>query len=984
MDEILRIARKEFSGFFASPAAFLFLGAFLAVTLFIFFWVETFFARNLADARPLFQWMPVLLIFLVSALSMRAWSEERRSGTLESLLTVPVHPLHLIFGKFVAGLALVALALLLTLPLPVIFSFLGPMDWGPILCGYVATLFLAAAYVSIGLYMSARTDNPIVALTLTTVVCGIFYMLGSPTLTTLFGRTVGGFLSLVGTGARFESITRGVLDFRDLYYYLSIVGLFLTLNLYSLEKFRWAGNPTSARHRQWKRLTLLVVCNFLAANLWLQSVNWMRADITEGNLYSLSSTTKQTLTTLQEPLLIRGYFSAKTHPLLSPLVPQIRDLLEEYAVAGGGEVHVAFVDPQQDPELEEEAATKYGIRPVPFQMASRHQTSVVNSYFDLLIAYGDQFETLGYQDLIEIKSLGEGSLDVLLNNPEYAITQSIRKVLTAYQSSGDPFETLTRPVVFKGYLSPMDQLPKGLDSVRSDLEEIVAAFEKSSDGRFRAQFLDPDAEGGALKKMLKETYGFRPQVTSLFDPKPFWFYMVLEEGGAGVPIPLPEDFSKEAMERAIEAGIKRLAPGFLKTVFLVTPESAPGTQGKQYRRLQEMLSETVRVKSTNMKTGQVPTDADLLMVMAPSELDEKQLFAIDQFLMQGGTVVMMTAPFDVDLRHYLEAKKHTSGLQPWLEHVGVTLEPSMVLDPRNASLPLPVKRYIGPVAVREIQMLPYPYFPDVRGDGLDDESPITSDLNQLTLNWASPIQVDTEKNKGRKVVRLLTSTQDSWTSPSTNVVPDYAQHELLGFVPPQTRAPSLLAVVLEGRFDSFFKDRSSPLLAKKPETPPTPEGGTPPGGAEAAASPDLSGLMSELTGSTPESAATETPQPALTVSSVIDHSPGSARLVVLASNTFASDDVLDLASQGLGAVYDKPIEFLQNIVDWSLEDQSLMGIRSRARFARTLLPMSRAEQTVVEYVNYGLVMLGLLGVWIWRRRVRQSTEARHKALLAEV
>jgi ABC-2 type transport system permease protein len=251
MAEMLRIARKEFGGFFASPAAFLFLGAFLAVTLFVFFWVETFFARNIADVRPLFQWMPVLLIFLVAALTMRAWSEERRAGTLETLLTSPVRPVQLVLGKFLAGLALVGVALVLTLPLPVTVALLGPLDWGPVIGGYVAALFLAAAYVAIGLYMSARTDNPIVALILTVVVCGLFYLLGSPMLTTLFGHRIGEVLALLGSGSRFNSITRGVLDLRDLYYYLSIVGVFLALNLFSLERLRWAGNPTTRRHRQW-------------------------------------------------------------------------------------------------------------------------------------------------------------------------------------------------------------------------------------------------------------------------------------------------------------------------------------------------------------------------------------------------------------------------------------------------------------------------------------------------------------------------------------------------------------------------------------------------------------------------------------------------------------------------------------------------------------------------------------------------------------
>src|SRR5689334_16770066 len=118
MPNVLRIARKELAAFFSSPAAFIFLGVFLAAVLFIFFWVDRFFARNIADVRPLFEWMPILLIFLVSAMTMRMWSEERRSGTLEFLMTAPVEPFQLVLGKFLSCLALVGIALALTLPLP--------------------------------------------------------------------------------------------------------------------------------------------------------------------------------------------------------------------------------------------------------------------------------------------------------------------------------------------------------------------------------------------------------------------------------------------------------------------------------------------------------------------------------------------------------------------------------------------------------------------------------------------------------------------------------------------------------------------------------------------------------------------------------------------------------------------------------------------------------------------------------------------------
>ena len=171
MGEINRVARRELAAFFGSPVAYIFIGAFLAVCLFVFFWVDAFFSRNIADARPLFEWMPILLIFLCAALSMRLWSEERRAGTLESLMTLPVATYKLVLGKFLAALGLVSVALALTLPLPITVSLLGPLDWGPVLGAYLATLLLAAAYLSIGLFVSARTDNPIVALIGTTLLC---------------------------------------------------------------------------------------------------------------------------------------------------------------------------------------------------------------------------------------------------------------------------------------------------------------------------------------------------------------------------------------------------------------------------------------------------------------------------------------------------------------------------------------------------------------------------------------------------------------------------------------------------------------------------------------------------------------------------------------------------------------------------------------------------------------------------------------------
>ena len=195
MTTILRIAKKEFGAFFSSPIAFIFIGVFLAATLFIFFWVEKFFATNIAEIRPLFSWMPILMIFLTAAVTMRLWAEERRAGTLEFLLTSPVSPCDLVLGKFFACLWLVGVSLILTLPLPVTVSFLGPLDWGPVLGGYVATMFLAAAYIAIGLFVSVKSDNQIVSLITSSLICFLFYLIGSDMLIGFSATAVPNFCS---------------------------------------------------------------------------------------------------------------------------------------------------------------------------------------------------------------------------------------------------------------------------------------------------------------------------------------------------------------------------------------------------------------------------------------------------------------------------------------------------------------------------------------------------------------------------------------------------------------------------------------------------------------------------------------------------------------------------------------------------------------------------------------------------------------------
>ncbi|HEB69758.1 MAG TPA: ABC transporter permease [Desulfobulbus sp.] len=964
MNTLMRIARKEFNGFFSSPVAYIFFAAFLGVTLFIFFWLETFFARNIADVRPLFDWMPALLIFLSAALTMRAWAEERRTGTLEFLLTSPVRPVTLVLGKFIAYLGLVAVALLLTLPLPITVSILGPLDWGPVGAGYLATFFLAAAYLAIGLFISVRSENQIISLIGTVLACALLYLPGSETLTSLVGNRAAEILSLFGSGSRFESITRGVIDLRDLYFYCSVCIVFLSLNVYGLERIRWAGNRGKGSHRHWNLLIVLLIANALAANFWLAPINTLRFDVTRDKLYSISPATRQYLRQLKEPLLIRGYFSAQTHPLLAPLVPRLRDLLKEYQVAGAGKVRVEFIDPLKNPELEQEAGQKYGIRPVPFETSSKYQSSVTNSYFDILVKYGDQFETLGFRDLIEVKAKGvERDLEVELRNPEYDITRAIKKVLYSYRGSGNLFAGIKGPVTITGYLSPDNRLPEQLVGLKKDLTALAKKLKQSSQGRVTLKIVDPDRDGGKVAREITRDYGFRPMALSLLDTRTFWFYITMKNDNRVIQVPLPQDFSADGLQHAVNAALKRFSRGFLKTVALYTPPSTPPmpqygipARGKHFELLRQVIGQDYTVLNTDLKDGRVPDEADFLLLAAPESLNKKQVFAVDQFLMQGGTVAIATAPFDVSLQGQLAASKHQSGLEDWLASLGLTLDKAMILDEQNSAFPVPMERQVGMFKVRETKLINYPYFLDIRRSGMTDVDGLLSGIQQLTMNWASPIGVDKEKNSRRRVVQLLHSSPRSWTSDSLKIQPDFERFGNTGFKVGEPLGPKTVGVMVEGKFTSWFTGKPSPLLAEKKETSGEPKDKTVQKGAKEK-------------------------KDALVVGRVLEHSPESARILLFASNTFLTDTSISILSSVLRTGYEAPVQLMSNCVDWSLEDRGLLAIRGRSQFARTLMPMEEKTRMFWEYLNYGLAMAGLFLIWIIQTGVRKRSLVRYRQIL---
>jgi len=237
MSAVWTIAKKELRSYFNSPLAYIFITVFLVVISWLFF--QSYFLIGQANMRTYFAYVPWIFLFLVPAITMRLWAEEKKLGTVELLLTLPVKDEHIVLGKYLGSVLFLGITLLLSFMIPVIVLWTGPADVGVIITSYIGALFLGGAYIALGIWISAFTDNQIIAFILAIVACFAFFIIGEVFVTQRLPQFIAGIFQFLGLGSHFQSISRGVLDSRDIIFYLSFIGFFLFLNVRQIASRRF-------------------------------------------------------------------------------------------------------------------------------------------------------------------------------------------------------------------------------------------------------------------------------------------------------------------------------------------------------------------------------------------------------------------------------------------------------------------------------------------------------------------------------------------------------------------------------------------------------------------------------------------------------------------------------------------------------------------------------------------------------------------------
>ena len=567
---LLALAKKDIKGYFDQPAAYILIVPFVAVLSYVYF-SQALLASE-ASLRHLFTVefeiqnpsLPWLLALFVPAATMRLLAEENRDGTLELLLTHPIRGWIVLLSKFLAGFVFVAFAILATIGIPIAVNTAGNLDLGAAIGQYVSSLFLAAAFVSIGLFTSSLTRNQIVAFILGLLVTMLLMVMGLDIVAVTLPQRVASLLQALSPVTHFASIARGVVHLRDVLYFVALVSTFLSATFLIIR-----GRTLSHRSSQYRNLQLgtvgLIVVSLLVG--WFGNSIGGRLDLTEDKLFTMSPATAEILDGLDDVLTIEMFDSREPPIQLAPTSRDVADFLEDFAATSDGRVKLvrrypALEDDQDDPEGVNDArkAQNAGVVPRQFNRQVQGKLEITAGYLGLAMTYIDQ------RQVIPALSGFEG-FEYRLASLAHRMLQEDRKTvgfLTGHGEAGpsagyqtfagllaDSYEIVeidtsedaaidlseidvlvvggpTRSVpdetadAVRQYLTNGGKAMFMIEAVSADTNRWIATKNRNSFGYLAEEFGVIVEDDLVIDVQFNETLNFGTQLGDIFLPYPFW------------------------------------------------------------------------------------------------------------------------------------------------------------------------------------------------------------------------------------------------------------------------------------------------------------------------------------------------------------------------------------------------------------------------------------------------------------------------------
>ncbi|HOQ31618.1 MAG TPA: Gldg family protein [Candidatus Hydrogenedens sp.] len=413
MRNILCIYRRDLASYFTSPIGYIFIIVFITISVGLY--ITSFFSFPVADMRPYFENLPLILCVFIPAITMRLWAEERKENTWEMLLTFPMKASELVLGKFLSALTVFAISLAMTFTVPVMLKNLGNPDMGAIIGGYFGTLLLASCFLALGIFFSGFCKDQIVAFVITLLTCLLLFLLGTSFIASYIDDKLPGlgslFSNLLGVFKHFGSFTKGVIDLADVIFFLVWTVLFLVLNIMYIDQRNRPGAKMMFTVAVAVCVAIGLMFNFLMVGTSLK-----RFDLTEDKIYTVSESSAKILRQVEVPVQVNVYISPQESmpTAMKDLEQNIKDKLEELKIAAGGKLNYKtiyldvsnlfsdqdemFAQEKKKNETEEETVERRlldkGVK--PFNVRAISQDEVTNKlvYSSIGVAYKDKPEEI--------------------------------------------------------------------------------------------------------------------------------------------------------------------------------------------------------------------------------------------------------------------------------------------------------------------------------------------------------------------------------------------------------------------------------------------------------------------------------------------------------------------------------------------------------------------------------------------------------------